>query len=315
MRARTHVNGRGPRLRIDRRSFFTAAGAMAMAGIVARPRKYASEARAATKSRDVLEEALKYRKVDAHNHGILMDIAPAMMVDTCDRLGIERTSISIPRGETPDEFRHNNDLILNAVREFPDRFIGQCFVNPLYPREALEEIDRCLGEGFAGLGELYTEAKISNPVYFPIFEKCIEEKAHVLMHVRADTGLLRAGFTTDAPATTSIPDDFVEVAQRYPELILIHAHIGGGGDWEYMCKTLRAAPSVYVDTSGSVTDAGMIDFARVQLGVNRLLFATDMNYETGVGKILAADLTEDERRRVFWDNYNDILRKRGLHAD
>jgi predicted TIM-barrel fold metal-dependent hydrolase len=59
----------------------------------------------------------------------------------------------------------------------------------------------------------------------------------------------------------------------------------------------------------------MVDFAVKSLGVDRLLFATDTNYESGVGKILAAKLTETERRKVFWDNFNNILRRRGLHAD
>ncbi len=49
----------------------------------------------------------------------------------------------------------------------------------------------------------------------------------------------------------------------------------GGGDWKYMCKKLREAPSAYVDTSGSVTDEGMFEFAVKQLGAGRMLFATD----------------------------------------
>ena len=109
-------------------------------------------------------------------------------------------------------------------------------------------------------------------------------------------------------------DDFVEAARRYPEAMLIYGHIGGGGDWEYACKALRGAPTVFADTSGSVTDEGMVDFAVKCLGVRRLLFATDMNFETGVGKILAAQLTEEERRQIFFGNFNEILRKRSNHA-
>ena len=298
---------------MDRRTFLAAATAAVVGAGTGEPGQAGAVPEDAT-GNDVLRSALSYRKVDAHNHGPIDTISVDMILDTCDRLGIERTSISIPRGDTPDAFCAANDAVLAAIRSHPDRLIGQCFVNPLYPKEALEEARRCLGEGFAGLGELYTQVRLNDPAYYPLIELCIEARAHLLMHVRADTGLLRPGIATDAPATTSIPDDFVEVAKRYPELILIHAHIGGGGDWEYMCKTLRDSPSVFVDTSGSVTDAGMVDFAKRQLGVERLLFATDMNYETGVGKILAADLTEAERRAVFWDNYNAILRKRGLDA-
>jgi hypothetical protein len=55
----------------------------------------------------------------------------------------------------------------------------------------------------------------------------------------------------------------------------------------------------------------LVDFAVRCLGVRRLLFATDLNFETGVGKLLAAQLTEAERRQIFFDNFNGILRQRG----
>jgi predicted TIM-barrel fold metal-dependent hydrolase len=179
----------------------------------------------------------------------------------------------------------------------------------------MDEMKRCMDRGMVGLGELYTQVKINDPLYYPFIEKCIEMKAPILMHARADLGMLRPGYRNEAPPETSRASDFVEAARRYPEAILIHAHIGGGGDWEHMCKTLRAAPTVYLDTSGSVTDEGMIDFAVRYLGVERLLFATDINFESGVGKILVANLTDQQCRAIFFDNYNNILRKRGLHAN
>jgi predicted TIM-barrel fold metal-dependent hydrolase len=58
----------------------------------------------------------------------------------------------------------------------------------------------------------------------------------------------------------------------------------------------------------------MVDFAVRCLGARRLLFATDLSFESGVGKVLAARLTEAERRQIFFDNFNEILRKRGNHV-
>lgn len=295
---------------IRRRQFFAIAAAAAATAAGA-----ATAGTAPATADAVMAEALRYRKIDSHNHVGAAGITAKDVIESADRLGIDRMAISLPIGDKPEEFHAANGKILAAVKEFPGRFIGQCFVNPHYGREAMEELNRCLGEGFVGLGELYTQAKINDPLYFPLIERSIEANAPVLMHVRADTGLLRPGIHTDAPPTTSIPDDFVDAAKRYPEAILIHAHIGGGGDWEYMCKRLRAYRSIYIDTGGSITDEGMIDFAKATLGVERMLFSTDCNFETGVGKILAANLTEQERGQIFRDNYNNLLRKRGLDAD
>ncbi len=261
----------------------------------------------------VLREALRYRKVDSHNH--LTEEGPRKLIEAADLLGIERIAVSVPFAATPEAFRKSNDTVLQAMREFPKRLLGQCIINPAYPKQSLVEIDRCLDAGMIGLGELYNQVKISDPRYYPIIEKCITLKCPIMMHARADLGLIRKGYRLDAPATTSISEDFVAAARRYPEALLIHGHIGGGGDWEYMCKTLRSAPSVYLDTSGSVSDDGMIEFAVREIGIGRLLFATDLNFESGVGKILAADLTEAQRRAIFWDNFNGILGKRGNHAN
>jgi len=67
---------------------------------------------------------------------------------------------------------------------------------------------------------------------------------------------------------------------------------------------------VYLDTSGSVIDEGMIESAVRELGAERLLFGTDMTMEGGVGKILGADITEEQRERIFWNNMKDILEQR-----
>jgi len=295
----------------DRRQLLAGIGAAAGAALQqARPQTGGGrDARAPRTAAppDLLKEALRYKKTDSHCH--LGFGETAKLLEAADRLGIDKLAVSIPRGPQPEEFRASNDRVLSAMKEHPDRLLGQCFINPVYQKESIEEIVRCVNEGMIGPGELYDQVKISDPLYYPIIEKCIEMKAPLLMHCRADLGLLRKGYRTAALPNTSIPDDFAAIGRRYPEAILIQGHIGGGGDWEWMCKTIREVPNVYLDTSGSVSDEGMVDFAVRALGVERLLFATDLNFESGVGKILAAKLTEQQRRAIFYDNYAGILER------
>jgi uncharacterized protein len=290
--------------KMDRRSFIASAS---VAPLVA-GRKSAPQPE---RVYDVPAAIHRYRKLDCHNH-ILAD--PRRIVAAADRLEIEKVAISFPitkaNDATPEACRAANDRVLKAMKDFPSRFMGQCFINPHYQREALEEMERCLDAGMIGLGELYTQVRINDPQFFPIIEKCIELKAPLLSH----EGEYRKDYRDPDLPGASAPDDFVEAGRRYPEAMLIFAHIGGGGDWEYFCKALRNAPTVFADTSGSVTDEGMIDFAVKCLGVRRLLFATDENFETGVGKILAAKLTEEERHQIFFGNFNEMLRKRSNHA-
>jgi uncharacterized protein len=295
---------------MNRRSFFASAGLPSVAAALQAP---------PAKGYDVRFEIRRYRKIDVHNH-IFIDrgVMPSQLIAAADRLEIEKMAISMPRttskpdspNAAPEACREANNMVLKAMRDFPERFLGQCFVNPYYGREALEEITRCMNSGMIGLGELYTQVRITDPRYFPIIEKCIELKAPLLVH-GADA---RKDWRDPTRPGGSNADDFASIGKRYPEAMIIYGHIGGGGDWEYVCKILRDAPSIYADTSGSVTDEGMIDFAVKCLGVRRLLFATDLSFENGVAKILAATLTEADRRQIFFGNFNEILRKRGNHV-
>ncbi len=226
------------------------------------------------------------------------------IIEAADKLGIDQLCVSIPVVQgmpTSDEVRRCNDDVLAAMVRYPGRILGYCYVCPGY-RASIDEIDRCLGQGMIGI-KLYNQYKIWDPAVHPVIEKAIEERVPVLMH---------AGYPTTADEWAKQPNmshagDFVRAALLYPEAMLIEAHIGGGGDWEWAIKVLREAPSVYLDTSGSVIDEGMIEMAAQELGVERLLFGTDMTMEGGVGKILGAELSDAERERVFCRNMQGIL--------
>jgi hypothetical protein len=259
--------------------------------------------------KEMVSKAKDYKKIDVHNHtGDLEDL-----IESMDRVGIQWSSISdLSGGRDFESMKNSNDIVLRAIKKYPNRILGQCRINPGYPRESIEEIDRCVDQGMVMLGELYDEYKINDPVYFPIIERCIHHKIPLLVHAAATLGLWREGYSTmGSSRNTSTAEDFVEVGQRYPEAMIICAHIGGGGDWEYAVKVLREAPSIYADTSGSVADEAMIDLAIKHLGVDRLLFGTDVNYEAGVGKVMCANLTDEERKKIFYENFNGLLRKGG----
>ncbi|WP_353181775.1 amidohydrolase family protein [Parapedobacter lycopersici] len=262
----------------------------------------------------LLQESSKYPKLDAHNH-IWEGSNADQINESCELLGITRAACSIPGGKTPEEIRVNNDAIIKGMKAYPQRIMGQCYIDPRFKKEALDEIDRCVDQGMVMLGELYDSVRISDPLYYPIVERCIKHRIPMMLHGVTTLGNWRPGYLPTNPPNSSLPDDFVEIGNRYPEAMIICGHIGGGGNWEYMCRVLQHAPSVFLDTSGSVSDEGMIDMAVQYLGVDRLLFATDMNYETGVGKIMWANLTESDRKKVFFENFNNLLRKAGNHVN
>lgn len=307
---------------INRRRFLSASGVTllgaSMSGILCNIPSIETENRISASLqpegwKKIFQEAVTYPKLDAHNH--IWEGSDAEQLDaSCALMGITKAACSIPGGKTVKEIRANNDKIIKAMKSHPDRILGQCYINPQFKKEALDEIDRCVDNGMVMLGELYDAVKINDPLYFPIVERCISHKIPMMLHGVTTLGNWRSGYLPTNPPNSSVPEDFVDIAKRYPEAMIICGHIGGGGNWEYMCRVLQHAPTVFLDTSGSVCDEGMIDMAVEYLGADRLLFATDMNYETGVGKIMWAKLDEAGRKKIFFENFNNLLRKAGNHV-
>ncbi len=304
---------------MNRRKFFENA-ALSSAGVIIGSRIVSCSAAGISEKKvfDLMSEVKKYRKIDAHEHVDLYHGGPEAQIDYADRLGIDKLIISKPvvtQMATPDDFKEANDHVLRAMKLFPDRILGQVTLNPQYKKESLDEIKRCTDQGMVGI-KVYYQVKINDPLFYPIIEKAIDMKMLILMHSNCQLGMAgyRMKYDTHLNPNTSIPEDFIDVAKRYPDAILQYAHTGGGGDWEYVCKIFKDYPNIYVDTSGSNNEANMVDFALKYLGEDRLFFGTDSSYYQGVGNILSSGLSDNQKRKVFFENYNQVLRKGGRNV-
>ncbi len=306
---------------LNRRKFFSYT-ALSAAGLIlgSKIAESATGANMTTAHYDIMKEVMKYRKINAHEHVGLVGTLESQL-DFADRLGIEKLEISKPISAggkslaTPEEFRSCNDSVLEAMKKYPDRYLGSCFVNPVYGKESLEEINRCIDKGMIGL-KVYNQVKINDPLFYPIIEKFIDLKMIILMHAHCGIGVggKRTKYGNTQP-NASVPEDFVEAATRYPEAIFQYAHTGGGGDWEYACKALKDYTNVYVDTSGSNNEGNMIDFALKYLGEDRLFYGSDSSYYQSVGTILASKLNDTQKKKIFFENFNNILRKAGNNVN
>lgn len=256
------------------------------------------------------------RKFDVHNHVMVPVQRPnadwssvEKLIEAAEWLGIEKLCCSRPiSGGALAEIaavREVNDTILAAMRRYPDRIAGFCFVQPGNGPAALDEIDRCLDRGMIGV-KLYNQYKYSDPIVYPVAERCIARRIPMLGH---SAHLTDASTIAEQPKTSDSLD-FCHLSKRYPELMLILGHINGGGDWEWAIKGLRDCPNVYVDTGGSVLENDTIGLCVRELGHERILFATDRTMEGCVGKILSAELTPAQREDIFWRNLQKLLDRR-----
>jgi predicted TIM-barrel fold metal-dependent hydrolase len=254
----------------------------------------------------------KVKVIDAHAH-LSHHGSPdylerdRQLIDAADRLGIDQLCCSLlsPRHPTdPEEFRRCNDWAAEAAKRYPGRILCYCYVNPGYIKEACDEVSRCVEKmGFIGV-KLYNDYVATEPVVWPLVERVIQLGVPILHHAGHCYSLI--------PPQPRISDGgtFAELAKRYPEAMIICAHIAGGGDWEWTAKSLRNAPSVCIDTSGSVIDEGTVEMAVKIMGADRVLFGCDMSMTASVGRIRSAVLSDADRAKILSGNMQRILARR-----
>jgi len=245
----------------------------------------------------------KGKVIDCHAHlnhrsREIWEADDRKLIEAADKLGIDQLCCSILTPQRP------NRWTADGMRRFPGRVLGYCYVNPGYGREALDEIRRCVEDrGFIGI-KLYNEYTCNEPVVFPIVELAIELSVPILHHASHSHY-----FVEDQPRMSD-SGHLAELARRYPEAMLICAHISGGGDWEWTVKAARHAPNVLLDTSGSVTDEGTVEMAAAVMGADRVVFGCDSSMTAGVGKIRGANLSIQDKEKILGENMMRLLRRR-----
>ena len=193
----------------------------------------------------------------------------------------------------PDIIKRNNDVVAKAMKRYPKVIKGYAFVNPGYVKEAVAEIERCVNElGMIGV-KLYNQYFISDPVVRSVIEKCIELDIPILEHAG------KRHFREHTQPFISDGTHFATVARKYPQAAIIYGHIGGGGDWQWSLKAVADFPNIYVDTSGSVCDEGLIEQTVKYVGIDRIVFGTDEQLAQGIGKILGAKIPYEDKIKIL----------------
>jgi predicted TIM-barrel fold metal-dependent hydrolase len=168
--------------------------------------------------------------------------------------------------------REHNDYILQAAKENPGRLIPLGCVDPL-SGEALDEAERVLAAGAAGLGELARYHNDLGDEMIPLADLCAEADKPLLLHTNEPVGHSYPG---KSPMTLSGLYDLVKAC---PKTRFQLAHLGGGvffyellkqetaGALENCVFDIAAAPFLYRPE---------IYNAFIQIaGADRLLYGSD----------------------------------------
>jgi predicted TIM-barrel fold metal-dependent hydrolase len=211
---------------------------------------------------------------------------------------------------SPADIEYGNDFLLGLQRSDPSRIRGYVVVNPNFQSHALAELGRCLDAGMIGI-KLAASRRADDSLLDPICRVAAERGVPVLHHIWQHRRKEHAG----QEASDAV--ELGALAARHARVNFLLAHIGGGGDWIHSLAAVRHLSNVYVDLSGSGVDGGMLEACLDSVGVERLLWGSDVTIDTGWAKLryLQHLLSPSELELIGWRNAAGIFPPNAFPSD
>lgn len=247
--------------------------------------------------------------IDVHLHLFEDPDENERILEHCREAGIDKICAFLSgmcsQGGAADD---PNRATVELRRRHPEAVIAFARADAREGQAALDELTRLVEElDFRGLKQSFN-VKATDPVIFPLIEKTIELRIPILFHTFMDKEL-KPERAERNPRETSARD-LAALARRYPEAMIVMSHYNLG-DWEYGLKAVRDTPNIYPSTSGTGADNGYIEAGVREVGAERIIFGTDNVIFSGMAKVLDAEITEDQRRRILGENLYGLLTRRG----
>jgi predicted TIM-barrel fold metal-dependent hydrolase len=205
--------------------------------------------------------------------------------------------------------RRNPAIIAKPLERWPKLLLGMIQLNASDVRASLDALNRWLRDGpmlgvyFAGGGPGALTCTHRN--FHPLIERIADLSGVIMQHTWFKTG------GKQGPGE-STPTELAELAARFPEQKFLCAH--AGGEWEQGLRAVRESPNILIETSGFDATAGFLEMAVREVGAERIVFGTHLptrSLGTELGKVLGAELGDNERRLILGGNYRRLLRPIG----
>jgi predicted TIM-barrel fold metal-dependent hydrolase len=245
--------------------------------------------------------------VDAHAHlGDIpafrtADAGAGAMVALMDHLGVD-LAIQTHAAGLAQGFEEARAASRAAYAESGGRLLYLLCYDPHYPAESRACLQAARGEpGFVGIKihPVIHQVLPEDPAYELAWSLAAEYGVPLVTHSWA--------LSDYNPAQRfATCDHFQTYAERFPEVTLILGHAGGRYEGHLAAARLgQACPHVCVDLSGDVYALGLIEWLVAQLGAERVLYGSDMNWidpRTTLGRVLDAEISLAQKALVLGEN-------------
>lgn len=212
-----------------------------------------------------------------------------------NRWGISKTILSHTKAIVNDFVEGNAELA--AEIDGSDNLYGYVTINPSYPKESLEQIDRYLHlPSFKGVKfhPGYARVSIDSPSVFELISRFADRKPVMLIHTWSRGEPTKVG----------------KIAERFPQMSFIMGH-GGGDAWREANEVIKNTRNTYTEFCDSNAEPGKVRLTVDAVGRDRVLFGSDAGlFDPGfcVGLYEEARLTQEEQQAILQDNALRLFR-------
>jgi predicted TIM-barrel fold metal-dependent hydrolase len=245
--------------------------------------------------------------IDVHTHvGEIaafngLDLSVGSMLTLMDTVGID-ICMQMPALGIAGCFREAFEISEAAYELSNGKLIYSLIYDPHYIKASMEWFQKALDRpGFVGIKihPSFHQVWPEDPRYEPIWKFAAENDLPILTHSWAVSDY-------NPVQKFSTPDCFAQCVERFPQVNLILGHAGGRYEGHLAAADLaKQYPNVHMDTSGDCYSFGFIEWMVGQVGADRILFGSDMNWidpRTHLARIYDADITLEEKRSILGDN-------------
>ena len=187
---------------------------------------------------------------------------------------------------------------------------GLCCCGTVHPdaEDAVREVERIKSLGLCGV-KFHSEYQKFAPHeerMFPIYEKIAELGLIAVFHGGWDP------YSEDIVRAT--PQSFAALAEAFPHLTIVAAHLGGLGMWDDVERyTAGKYENLWFDVgviSRYIEDEQLLRIIRMQ-GADKVLFGSDCPWDDPANEIAMINrlsLTEKEKELIFCKNAEKLLK-------
>ncbi|MCL4516128.1 MAG: amidohydrolase family protein [Firmicutes bacterium] len=225
-----------------------------------------------------------------------LGVTPEQLLQVMDEVGINK-SVIVPVKPRDYDLSKANSYVAQAVRDYPDKFIGVARIDPWLGNDAIEELERaCLYQKLKGIALHPWEEnfQINNPIVFPIMDFAERNKLPVV---------IEGGYPH-----VSHPLQIADLARRYPKVTVVMTN-GGELDLSGFTRgdahtAMKLCPNLIMGTSGLCSHERLVDTVN-QLGPNRVIFESHlpmMEPSLEILRITRASISEEAKEAALSGN-------------